>query len=132
MQSLGGEGCSLLPQDHFWIASERVVTLGRVGPAAGLSVSSVHSRPLSPSSIAGSYRSTYSRIRWDGRNGKSKLTAWLCRAVIYWCVFVFGCAVEVKGGLINAIAVGDYRSFVLRRPLLDYGDAVIMPGLIDV
>ncbi|KQJ85338.1 hypothetical protein BRADI_5g26410v3 [Brachypodium distachyon] len=73
-KSLGGEGCSLLPQDHFWIASERVVTLGRVGPAA----------------------------------------------------------VEVKGGLINAIAVGDYRSFVLRRPLLDYGDAVIMPGLIDV
>ena len=41
-------------------------------------------------------------------------------------------AVEVKGGLINAIAVGDYRNFVLRRPLLDYGDAVIMPGLIDV
>lgn len=41
-------------------------------------------------------------------------------------------AVEVKGGLINAIAVGDYRSFVLLRPLLDYGDAVIMPGLIDV
>ncbi|KAL6844340.1 hypothetical protein ACP4OV_026013 [Aristida adscensionis] len=40
--------------------------------------------------------------------------------------------VEVKGGLINAIAVGDYRNFVLRRPLLDYGDAVIMPGLIDV
>nr|XP_034585194.1 LOW QUALITY PROTEIN: endonuclease MutS2-like [Setaria viridis] len=73
-KSLGGEGCSLLPHDHFWIASERVVTLGRVGPAA----------------------------------------------------------VEVKGGLINAIAVGDYRSFVLRRPLLDYGDAVIMPGLIDV
>ncbi|CAD6261703.1 unnamed protein product [Miscanthus lutarioriparius] len=73
-KSLGGEGCSLLPHDHFWIASDRVVTLGRVGPAA----------------------------------------------------------VEVKGGLINAIAVGDYRSFVLRRPLLDYGDAVIMPGLIDV
>ncbi|CAM0901764.1 unnamed protein product [Alopecurus aequalis] len=73
-KSLGGEGCSLLPHDHFWIASERVVTLGRVGPAA----------------------------------------------------------VEVKGGLINAIAVGDYRSFVLHRPLLDYGDAVIMPGLIDV
>ncbi|KAM0889628.1 hypothetical protein ACQ4PT_027579 [Festuca glaucescens] len=73
-KSLGGEGCSLLPHDDFWIASERVVTLGRVGPAA----------------------------------------------------------VEVKGGLINAIAVGDYRSFVLRRPLVDYGDAVIMPGLIDV
>ncbi|CAN6236689.1 unnamed protein product, partial [Urochloa humidicola] len=73
-KSLGGEGCSLLPHDHFWIASDRVVTLGRVGPAA----------------------------------------------------------VEVKGGLINAIAVGDYRNFVLRRPLLDYGDAVIMPGLIDV
>jgi allantoinase/DNA mismatch repair protein MutS2 len=73
-KSLGGEGCSLLQHDHFWIASERVVTLGRVGPAA----------------------------------------------------------VEVKGGLINAIAVGDYRSFVLRRPLVDYGDAVIMPGLIDV
>jgi hypothetical protein len=35
VQSLGGEGCSLLPQDHFWIASERVVALGRVGPAAG-------------------------------------------------------------------------------------------------
>ena len=35
LQSLGGEGCSLLPHDHFWIASERVVTLGRVGPAAG-------------------------------------------------------------------------------------------------
>ncbi|TVU16624.1 hypothetical protein EJB05_40197 [Eragrostis curvula] len=73
-KSLGGEGCSLLPHDHFWIASERVVTLGRVGPAA----------------------------------------------------------VEIKGGLVNAIAVGDYRNFVLRRPLLDYGDAVIMPGLIDV
>ncbi|EEE61915.1 probable allantoinase [Oryza sativa Japonica Group] len=73
-KSLGGEGCSLLPHDHFWIASERVVTLGRVGPAA----------------------------------------------------------VEVKGGLINAIAVGDYRSFLLRRPVVDYGDAVIMPGLIDV
>ncbi|KAK3141123.1 hypothetical protein QOZ80_4BG0329840 [Eleusine coracana subsp. coracana] len=73
-KSLGGEGCSLLHHDHFWIASDRVVTLGRVGPAA----------------------------------------------------------VEVKGGLVNAIAVGDYRNFVLRRPLLDYGDAVIMPGLIDV
>ncbi|VAH39002.1 unnamed protein product [Triticum turgidum subsp. durum] len=72
--SLGGEGCSLLPHGHFWIASQRVVALGRVGPAA----------------------------------------------------------VEVKEGLINAIAVGDYRSFVLRRPLVDYGDAVIMPGLIDV
>nr|CAE05739.2 OSJNBb0017I01.19 [Oryza sativa Japonica Group] len=31
-KSLGGEGCSLLPHDHFWIASERVVTLGRVRP----------------------------------------------------------------------------------------------------
>ena len=50
-----------------------------------------------------------------------------------WCVCLYVvCAVEVKEGLINAIAVGDYRSFVLRRPLVDYGDAVIMPGLIDV
>jgi allantoinase len=40
--------------------------------------------------------------------------------------------VEVEGGLINAIIVGDYRSFVLRRPLLKYGDIVIMPSLIDV
>ncbi|VAI39896.1 unnamed protein product [Triticum turgidum subsp. durum] len=31
----GGEGCSLLPHGHFWIASQRVVVLGRVSPAAG-------------------------------------------------------------------------------------------------
>ncbi|OEL16853.1 putative allantoinase [Dichanthelium oligosanthes] len=98
-KSLGGEGCSLLPHDHFWIASDRVVTLGRVGPAAG--DSSFHA---------------VSRV---------DLTAASSFLIVCHCV-------EVKQGLINAIAVGDYRNFVLRRPLLDYGDAVIMPGLIDV
>jgi hypothetical protein len=49
VQSLGGEGCSLLQHDHFWIASERVVTLGRVGPAAGSSVRP--SRPAAPQAL---------------------------------------------------------------------------------
>ncbi|VAI08327.1 unnamed protein product [Triticum turgidum subsp. durum] len=34
-KGLGGEGCSLLPHDQFWITSQRVVALGRVSPAAG-------------------------------------------------------------------------------------------------
>jgi allantoinase len=49
LQSLAGDGCSLLHHDHFWIASERVVTLGRVGPAAG-SVHTLISSPISEGS----------------------------------------------------------------------------------
>ena len=53
LQSLGGEGCSLLPHDHFWVASDRVVTLGRVGPAAGTYVRPpFHSMPSDNLAIA--------------------------------------------------------------------------------
>ncbi|XP_078168683.1 allantoinase isoform X1 [Carex rostrata] len=42
-------------------------------------------------------------------------------------------AVEVKAGRINTVKEGEYSQLVLQNEhVLDYGDAVVMPGLIDV
>ncbi|XP_038971157.1 uncharacterized protein LOC103721871 [Phoenix dactylifera] len=74
-QSEINSDCSLLPYDHYWISSKRIVTPQGV--------------------ITG--------------------------------------AVEVKGGIIVSVVQGDYlQSSFSRARVVDYGDAVIMPGLIDV
>ncbi|GAA0173270.1 hydrolase [Lithospermum erythrorhizon] len=41
-------------------------------------------------------------------------------------------AVEIKGGNIESIVEGDWRGKTRSRHVVDYGDAVLMPGLIDV
>ncbi|XP_073000752.1 probable allantoinase isoform X2 [Typha latifolia] len=67
--------CSILPYDHYWITSKRIVTPGGVNPGA----------------------------------------------------------VEVKKGRINAVVEGAFQHLVHSgAKVVDYGDAVIMPGLIDV
>ncbi|WOG85168.1 hypothetical protein DCAR_0104355 [Daucus carota subsp. sativus] len=67
--------CSLLPHDHYWIASKRIVT---------------------PQGIISG-------------------------------------AVEVNGGLIKSlIKEGDWQGRVHTEQVIDYGEAVIMPGLVDV
>ncbi|KAL1221754.1 Allantoinase [Cardamine amara subsp. amara] len=75
-QETQGNTCSLLPHDHFWISSKRIVT------PDGL--------------ISGS--------------------------------------VEVKGGIIvSVVKEADwYKSQRSRVKVIDYGEAVLMPGLIDV
>ncbi|XP_011625481.2 probable allantoinase [Amborella trichopoda] len=69
----GGE-CSLLPHDHFWISSQRIVTPG--GVSAG--------------------------------------------------------AVEVRDGKIISVVQRPQDGAIFKEPMIDYGEAVIMPGLVDV
>lgn len=49
------------------------------------------------------------------------------------CCFDENCAVEVRGGKIVSVLEGSCQSEQIEKGhVVDYGEAVVMPGLIDV
>ncbi|KAK4399104.1 Allantoinase [Sesamum angolense] len=58
---------------------------------------------------------------------------WIASKRIVTPSAVISGAVEVKGGKIKSIVEGDdWRANTWTKQVIDYGEAVIMPGLIDV
>ncbi|KAL2244465.1 UNVERIFIED_CONTAM: Allantoinase [Sesamum indicum] len=80
---------------------------------------------LATRSVVSSYRTRCSLIEYRHY--------WIASKRIVTPSAIISGAVEVKGGKIKSIVEGDdWRANTWSKQVIDYGEAVIMPGLIDV
>lgn len=101
---LPGDECSLLPYSHYWISSKRILT--------------------SQGFISGSGFSSWSIYIWLGFLPYFPIDKLLFK--MYYMI------VEINEGKIVSIVEGYGKKDNSVHQVIDYGDAVVMPGLIDV